>query len=679
MRWTWSTRGTGCWRWGIWPYSPRLAGGRRAVFRIRGVTPGKPGAILGVMNIDREAFERTRRNAIERLLSERDERGVWVGELSSSALSTATAITTFFLHDRDEYADRIAAGVEWLLLNQNADGGWGDTDKSFSNISTTTLCWAALGMITTEGHGEPRSENQEESDGGPPWSPVVNSIERAEAWLTEAAGSMEPAVLVESIMARYGKDRTFSVPILTMATLCGRFGPPEDSSSWKWVKQLPFELAALPQSWYRRVNLQVVSYALPALIAIGQVRHHHRPTWNPITRALRWMTRRTTFAALRRIQPSSGGYLEATPLTSFVCMSLAGMREALTPDARDVLAEGLAFLEASQRGDGSWAIDTNLATWVTTLSVNALASGSRLNEYLDESERGRIRDWLLDQQYTEVHPFTGAAPGGWAWTDLPGGVPDADDTSGALIALHQLDATGDATIDACVDGLWWLQGVRNRDGGTPTFCRGWGRLPFDRSSNDISAHALIAEQRWWATMTEKDDVLTYIQDSDQSADRFLRHGRNRDGSWEPLWFGNQHADDEANRVYGTSRVSLAFCDERAEQWLRKAQNTDGGWGGDAGAPSSVEETALALEAVAAGLGGRGIATPQAVEAVERGVAWLIEHTDEGTSFEPAPIGFYFAKLWYYEKLYPIVWTVGALERVAGLLEAGDADGLGAGR
>jgi squalene-hopene/tetraprenyl-beta-curcumene cyclase len=28
--------------------------------------------------------------------------------------------------------------------------------------------------------------------------------------------------------------------------------------------------------------------------------------------------------------------------------------------------------------------------------------------------------------------------------------------------------------------------------------------------------------------------------------------------------------------------------------------------------------------------------------------------------ESAPIGFYFAKLWYYEKLYPLIWTVAAL-------------------
>lgn len=32
--------------------------------------------------------------------------------------------------------------------------------------------------------------------------------------------------------------------------------------------------------------------------------------------------------------------------------------------------------------------------------------------------------------------------------------------------------------------------------------------------------------------------------------------------------------------------------------------------------------------------------------------------------EPAPIGFYFAKLWYYERLYPLIFTVGALGKAA---------------
>ncbi len=153
---------------------------------------------------------------------------------------------------------------------------------------------------------------------------------------------------------------------------------------------------------------------------------------------------------LQNIQPSSGGFLEATPLTSFVTLGLASIGRADHP----VVSKGVEFLVKSVRPDGSWPIDTNLATWVTTLSVNALAAAGDLDT-LDKGDE--VRDWLLGQQYKERHPYTGADPGGWAWTDLPGGVPDADDTPGALLAL-QHTGWGEENFRAVKRGLDWLLG-----------------------------------------------------------------------------------------------------------------------------------------------------------------------------------------------------------------------------
>ena len=82
----------------------------------------------------------------------------------------------------------------------------------------------------------------------------------------------------------------------------------------------------------------------------------------------------------------------------------------------------------------------------------------------------------------------------------------------------------------------------------------------------------------------------------------------------------------------------------------------------------MEETALALEALADALITRdqwpGLAHDALRAAVTRGAAWLIERVESGEWTQPSPIGFYFAKLWYYEKLYPLIFTVGALNRVA---------------
>ena len=184
---------------------------------------------------------------------------------------------------------------------------------------------------------------------------------------------------------------------------------------------MPFELACLPQSLYRFLRLPVVSYAIPALVAIGQARYFHRPPRDPIRRLIRSAAVEPSLRVLQRMQPVSGGYLEAVPLTSFVLMSLASLGRVDHPVSR----RALEFLRNNVRPDGSWPIDTNLATWNTTLAINALTAGGE-----DVSEWVSL-DWLLSCQHRERHPFTGADPGGWGWSDLSGAVPDADDTAGA--------------------------------------------------------------------------------------------------------------------------------------------------------------------------------------------------------------------------------------------------------
>ena len=86
-------------------------------------------------------------NARTALLAERNAQGHWTGELSSSALSTATAMIALQFVDADQHAGLIKGGHDWLRSTQNDDGGWGDTSISFSNISTTLLVWSALSLV----------------------------------------------------------------------------------------------------------------------------------------------------------------------------------------------------------------------------------------------------------------------------------------------------------------------------------------------------------------------------------------------------------------------------------------------------------------------------------------------------------------------------------------------------
>src|SRR5690349_13827859 len=90
---------------------------------------------------DPDRLDRAYQTALAALLAERTPEGHWVGELSTSALSTATAVSALALVQKATGSPRsfdslIAGGIRWLAEHQNADGGWGDTIVSFSNIST---------------------------------------------------------------------------------------------------------------------------------------------------------------------------------------------------------------------------------------------------------------------------------------------------------------------------------------------------------------------------------------------------------------------------------------------------------------------------------------------------------------------------------------------------------------
>ena len=573
------------------------------------------------------------------LLSARSADGLWRGELSGSALSTAVAAFALDRVDRPAHATAVARAMGWLAGHANPDGGWGDTPESPSNLSTTLLAWAALGASGMNMAG------------------AVDAQRKAAAWIAQKAGGLEPEILARAVLSAYGNDRTFSAPILAFCAMAGSLG----KNPWQFVPQLPFELSALPHGLFRFARLDVVSYALPALIAIGLARHRRASrSLSPLT-FLRDAAVSPALGKLQRCQPENGGFLEAAPLNGFVASALveAGLQDH--PVARSCAS----FLASTVRPDGSWPIDTNLALWLTALAVDALAEGGRLEEALPEPERAKLLERLVSCQFKDVHPYTHSAPGGWGWNDLPGAVPDADDTSGILMALHHLGADVPHAKPAAAKGIMWLLGLQNSDGGLPTFCRGWGRLPFDRNCPDITAHALLAFDRWHGRMAP--GLRRRMERALESGLNNLASAQGVDGSWRPLWFGNQLAPEQANPVYGTAHVVRALARlgpgrikgrdamaRRGTDWLLGAQNADGGWGGAAGVASSIEETALALSAL----------DPAAQGApFRRGIKWLLERTAGGTRFDPAPIGLYFSRLWYSERLYPVIFSCRALAGV----------------
>ena len=263
---------------------------------------GRPVSMTPPADVDTLRLRGDLGNALDalcdRLVRTMHPEGFWEGRLSASALSTATAVSALSLANTGDDRMQIAAGVTWLVAHQNDDRGWGDTTQSPSNLATTLLAVAALKLAAGAGVGDPKT---------------ASATEGAQRYLAgQAAGN--PHEIVAAMDREYGGDRTFAVPILMNLALAGLV-------SWTDIPDLPFELAVLPHGWYKALRLHVVSYALPALIAIGLIDRRY-PSRNLLRRWIRRAITPSVLKKLAQIQPADGGFLEAIPLTSFVAMGL---------------------------------------------------------------------------------------------------------------------------------------------------------------------------------------------------------------------------------------------------------------------------------------------------------------------------------------------------------------------
>lgn len=557
---------------------------------------------------------------MEYLLSKRDPDGYFASGLSDSAISTAVALVALHLANPQAYAEPIAKARDWLLLHADADGVYGDSPESPANLTATFLATVALTRT-----GVP-----------------LERLQPARRFLESHLGGLDFPSVRKGLLAAYGNDLTFSVPLLALATAAGFF--PNADTAWRAMPRFPFEAVLIPETLFKYLRLPVVSYAIPALIAIGLAQLAH--SGQGLIPSVRAKARPKALRVLADKQPEDGGFLEAAPLTGFValCLCAAGLAD------HPVAHRAIRFLLDTQRGNGAWPIDRDLRQWVTSLAITALSPR------LDETERVRYRTLLADHQTRTLHPFTRSEPGGWAWTTHSGGVPDADDTPAALIALHALGESASPTVQA---GLRWLLHLQNRDGGFPTFCKGWGKLPFDRSCPDLTAHAYKAFALYAPHLQAP--LRQQVQRAMRRCVRFLQKVQRPDGAFLPLWFGDQRAADKYAPIYGSAVVLEHFAGEpfpfldRARAYLLAHQHSSGGWGSADSEADYLCFTARCISALAS--------YPDARTAIQRAARFIAPYVRHPETIPPEPIGLYFAHLWYSETLYAPIFLLHACDHL----------------
>jgi len=675
------------------------------------------------LQVDFERVLLARKTVRAELLAERAPRGHWVGYLAGSPLATAAAVSALVaahhadtedvLRDdasaeADQVADHVVRGdlceflfesVNWLAENQNSDGGWGDCTGAQSNIAATMLVQAAFRLTGIPAKYDDLMLNADQ--------------------FVDAQGG------VAALRRQYREDKTLVAAVLASCATAGMV-------TWRQVPTLPFELACLPKRWQDHVQTSVDRTSLPLLLAVGRAKFHHDPPRNPLTRLWRRSMQTKSLALLEQLQAADDSFLASNATTAFVVLSLASMGY----QDHAIVLRGVEFLLSSVRGDASWPVETDIATTVTALALNSLASESRADnaswhdtavadetatdvhgnvapqhahpstemQHADDDQlfSERCLDWLLACQRTDRNRLTEVSSGGWAWTDARGALPNTNDTAGALVALARWPNRDSHSHQERIDraarlGIDWLLDLQNEDGGWPTFYRHRGGFQLDENGADVTSRALRAiaawQNRWRLDGRDARASSTALAERIDSAIKrgwqYLESVQRDDGSFIPLWFGNEYQPDDRNPVVGAAEVLIACAElnradwdmaHRASRWLLSSQHAGGGWGpprapldysnadkdgfrawrgNDVMSKScSVEETALAVTALLP----LTTSSPPAAKAVSAGLTWLVNAVEQDVHRQPAVIGFYPSKIWYHERLYPLVLAAGALSR-----------------
>lgn len=679
------------------------------------------------LEVDVERLSLAHKAVRAELLAERVADGHFVGRLGSSPFATAAAVSALVVsHHRDsqhalkeavghggdieqvvqcDLSELVLESVHWLARQQNSDGGWGDCEGSRSNIATTMMVQAAFRLT-----GIPAKYS--------------DLMVRADDYV-EAEGGFS------ALKRHCNGDKTLLAAIMANCALAGMIG-------WRQVPTLQIELACLPSRWRRNIQVSVHRYSRPVVLAVGQAKFHHDPPRNPISRLLRRSFWRKSLTLLEQLQAADDSFLASVPLTAFVVMSLGsvGCQE------HAIVERGIEFLLSSVRGDSSWSNTPNRAVANSALALSSLIAGNVENEpaahnatwedaaratdtlpdhsltdihahanHHDTQQQHHTNvavtqdcvEWLLSCQRSEPNTLTEVTSGGWASSDAVGALPNTCATASVIAALIQSHPHASGTQRERIEraagrGVVWLLELQNEDGGWATFYRDDALLRRDESGTDVTAQVLRALAAWrrdWRTEGTTDARRRWSFIDERAARaietgwKYLAAQQESDGSFIPLWFGNEHQPRGKNPVYGTAQVLFAAAEldrldsdlaQRAARWIVAAQHSNGGWGPPRAAISysgaekdgaksrrtneamskycTVEETSLAISALTP-----LAETNQAVcQTVSRGYTWLTSAIEQDGHRKPANIGYSLAKLWYHERLNPLAFAAGTLSR-----------------
>lgn len=526
-----------------------------------------------------QAVERSRNHLRSRQYPE----GYWVAELESNA--TMVAEYVFFLWFMGLHNDPAPRekSKNYLLKQQQADGGWSLYYGGPSDISVTVEAYIALKMT-----GLPMSAPE---------------MVKARQCIAAQGGVRSARVFTKIFLAMLGQ------------------------TTWEFVPAMPVEVILLPHWFYFNIY-EMSSWSRGTVVPLTLI-YSQQPVWPlpPNHSVPELFTEADRDLAVRSPKPGlnwGNAFLTLDKVLKFVGRSpwkplrRIAIRRALqwTLDHQEpegdfcgiqpaMLNSLLALKVLGYENDspavvkGLEAIDRFIIDrddhlvfqacvsplWDTALALNALMDAG-----LPENDPAVVKaaEWLLKKQVTRPGDWTiknpHTPPGGWAFEFYNESYPDTDDTAEILMALHRIPFADPAWQEKeCRRALTWLLSMQSQNGGWGAFDqdndhRLFNLIPFadhgamlDAPTVDVTGRVL-----WLMGRLHTDRNHPQIQ----KALKFIRDEQEADGCWFGRW--------GVNYIYGTWLVlcGLQSMDEdmsqpyirKAVDWMKAHQNEDGGWG-----------------------------------------------------------------------------------------------------
>jgi squalene-hopene/tetraprenyl-beta-curcumene cyclase len=609
------------------------------------------------------------------LLSLQHEDGHWVFELEADATIPAEYILLqhYLGRAEPELEERIA---HYLRAAQNPDGGWPLFFGGEVDLSASVKAYFALKAVgdSVDAPHMAKARAVILAKGGARRCNVFTRIMLA-LW-GEVPWRAVPVMPVE-IMLLPGWfpfhldkisywSRTVLVPLLVLMALRPTARNPHQVSIGELFVEPPDNV----RDWIAPPTVSPVGHAfalLDRLLRLAEPIFPADPRRRAIEKAVGFVTERLNG------EDGLGGIFPAMANARMMydCLGYAA------DDPRCVAADAALGKLLVFDGDKGYVQPCVSPVWDTALACHALME---VGEEVVTPAVGRGIDWLAGKQVQDVvgdwaTTRPGLRPGGWAFQYANPHYPDLDDTAAVALALDRFDA--ERYREAVDRAEEWVLGMQSKNGGWGSFDADnthfyLNHIPFadhgallDPPSADVSARCVgLLAQRG---MTPDNPAVA-------AAVAYLRREQEADGSWFGRW--------GTNYIYGTWSVlaglNAAGVDpaspeiRRAVDWLVATQRADGGWGesGKSYAPdqphgeapySTASQTAWAL---------LGLMAAGEVDhpAVERGIAYLIDHQDDdGNWDEPWYTAVGFPRVFYlryhgYRAFFPL-WAMARYRRL----------------